>query len=270
MATVTACPGGLSPLARGTPPLRSSTRSISRFIPAGAGNSRSILLALFRLAVYPRWRGELCIKTSVKNFAVGLSPLARGTRTRDAPRFVGTRFIPAGAGNSHHDARATRQGSVYPRWRGELISPGISCSRGRGLSPLARGTRPSPVFRSFRPRFIPAGAGNSSRAIAIAIVRSVYPRWRGELYINEVNLWKLYGLSPLARGTLFMRGSKSPRRRFIPAGAGNSGESGCVHQWSSVYPRWRGELKQIVRFPHIHDGLSPLARGTPLFHPLML
>ncbi len=78
------------------------------------------------------------------------------------------------------------------------------------------------------------------------------------------------GLSPLARGTLFMRGSKSPRRRFIPAGAGNSGESGCVHQWSSVYPRWRGELKQIVRFPHIHDGLSPLARGTPLFHPLML
>ena len=71
------------------------------------------------------------------------------------------------------------------------------------------------------------------------------------------------GLSPLARGTLFMRGSKSPRRRFIPAGAGNSGESGCVHQWSSVYPRWRGELKQIVRFPHIHDGLSPLARGTP-------
>ncbi len=52
--------------------------------------------------------------------------------------------------------------------------------------------------------------------------------------------------------------------RFIPAGAGNSGESGCVHQWSSVYPRWRGELKQIVRFPHIHDGLSPLARGTQL------
>ena len=148
MATVTACPGGLSPLARGTPPLRSSTRSISRFIPAGAGNSRSILLALFRLAVYPRWRGEL--------------------------------------------------------------------------------------------------------------EREMHP-----------GLWEL-GLSPLARGTLFMRGSKSPRRRFIPAGAGNSGESGCVHQWSSVYPRWRGELKQIVRFPHIHDGLSPLARGTPLFHPLML
>ncbi|EMX22609.1 hypothetical protein ECMP0215661_3619 [Escherichia coli MP021566.1] len=159
--------------------------------------------------VYPRWRGELDSMATVTACPGGLSPLARGTPPlRSSTRSI-SRFIPAGAGNSHHDARATRQGSVYPRWRGELISPGISCSRGRGLSPLARGTRPSPVFRSFRPR-------------------------------------------------------------FIPAGAGNSGESGCVHQWSSVYPRWRGELKQIVRFPHIHDGLSPLARGTPLFHPLML
>ncbi len=181
MATVTACPGGLSPLARGTPPLRSSTRSISRFIPAGAGNSRSILLALFRLAVYPRWRGELCIKTSVKNFAVGLSPLARGTRTRDAPRFVGTRFIPA-------------------------------------------------------------GAGNSSRAIAIAIVRSVYPRWRGELYINEVNLWKLYGLSPLARGTPAKADAFTNGHRFIPAGAGNSNRLFVFPIFMTVYPRWRGEL----------------------------
>ena len=161
MATVTACPGGLSPLARGTPPLRSSTRSISRFIPAGAGNSRSILLALFRLAVYPRWRGELCIKTSVKNFAVGLSPLARGTRTRDAPRFVGTRFIPAGAGNSPHDARATRPGSVYPRWRGELARRQFSGRFVLGLSPLARGTLPARLRSPSSDRFIPAGAGNS-------------------------------------------------------------------------------------------------------------
>ena len=160
--------------------------------------------------------------------------------------------------------------SVYPRWRGELereMHPGLW---ELGLSPLARGTHKPRHQLQPRTRFIPAGAGNSPVASFPVVSSSVYPRWRGELYINEVNLWKLYGLSPLARGTLFMRGSKSPRRRFIPAGAGNSGESGCVHQWSSVYPRWRGELKQIVRFPHIHDGLSPLARGTPLFHPLML
>ncbi|KEM47001.1 hypothetical protein AD46_2940 [Escherichia coli 6-175-07_S4_C3] len=57
-----------------------------------------------------------------------------------------------------------------------------------------------------------------------------------------MNLWKLYGLSPLARGTLFMRGSKSPRRRFIPAGAGNSFIPSLNALMKSVYPRWRGEL----------------------------
>ena len=193
---------GLSPLARGTPPLRSSTRSISRFIPAGAGNSRSILLALFRLAVYPRWRGELCIKTSVKNFAVGLSPLARGTRTRDAPRFVGTRFIPAGAGNSSRAIAIAIVRSVYPRWRGELflcvaVNPHVG-----GLSPLARGTPAKADAFTNGHRFIPAGAGNSNRLFVFPIFMTVYPRWRGELTITRHYRHWLLGLSPLARGTL--------------------------------------------------------------------
>ena len=173
----------------------------------------------------------------------GLSPLARGTLHKNQREELCSRFIPAGAGNSHHDARATRQGSVYPRWRGELISPGISCSRGRGLSPLARGTRPSPVFRSCRPRFIPAGAGNSSRAIAIAIVRSVYPRWRGELRSGEQHNNSVPGLSPLARGTRCAHRRQLFPVRFIPAGAGNSNTTANKHDVIRVYPRWRGELK---------------------------
>ena len=201
---------------------------------------------------------------------MGVLPQGRGTPSDIHHRIQCVRFILADAGNSWLFGVLKRTKTVYPRWRGELDSMATVTACPGGLSPLARGTPPLRSSTRSISRFIPAGAGNS-RSILLALFRlAVYPRWRGELYINEVNLWKLYGLSPLARGTLFMRGSKSPRRRFIPAGAGNSGESGCVHQWSSVYPRWRGELKQIVRFPHIHDGLSPLARGTPLFHPLML
>ena len=172
---------GVLPQGRGTPSDIHHRIQCVRFILADAGNSWLFGVLKRTKTVYPRWRGELDSMATVTACPGGLSPLARGTRTRDAPRFVGTRFIPAGAGNSHHDARATRQGSVYPRWRGELISPGISCSRGRGLSPLARGTRPSPVFRSFRPRFIPAGAGNSNRLFVFPIFMTVYPRWRGEL-----------------------------------------------------------------------------------------
>ncbi|EER5710420.1 hypothetical protein HB206_000068 [Escherichia coli] len=50
-----------------------------RFIPAGAGNSPSTLIAALVIPVYPRWRGELAGVNAVILFDGGLSPLARGT-----------------------------------------------------------------------------------------------------------------------------------------------------------------------------------------------
>ena len=50
---------GLSPLARGTRCCLYRTLRESRFIPAGAGNSKPIFTRLLLIAVYPRWRGEL-------------------------------------------------------------------------------------------------------------------------------------------------------------------------------------------------------------------
>ncbi len=50
--------GGLSPLARGTHPVVRVGRMLSRFIPAGAGNTRIAVYAVSRFSVYPRWRGE--------------------------------------------------------------------------------------------------------------------------------------------------------------------------------------------------------------------
>ena len=122
MATVTACPGGLSPLARGTPPLRSSTRSISRFIPAGAGNSNTTANKHDVIRVYPRWRGELFPRDCDRHRPIGLSPLARGTLLQRRTADGLARFIPAGAGNSGTGPALTGGGSVYPRWRGELRS----------------------------------------------------------------------------------------------------------------------------------------------------
>ena len=73
----------------------------------------------------------------------------------------------------------------------------------------------------------------------------VYPRWRGEhVYIQRGKL-RRHGLSPLARGTLLFRSGNHPRRRFIPAGAGNTDE-------------------ESERFTE-KCGLSPLARGTLVF-----
>ena len=49
---------GLSPLARGTLCAVASAIIPSRFIPAGAGNTRNKLILVADIAVYPRWRGE--------------------------------------------------------------------------------------------------------------------------------------------------------------------------------------------------------------------
>ena len=131
---------------------------------------------------------------------------------------------------------------VYPRWRGEHRLFRLVLSVYRGLSPLARGTRklrrPAPAAR----RFIPAGAGNTNKALTGDITLTVYPRWRGEHQLLRLFDLSSAGLSPLARGTLQERIRQRRQGRFIPAGAGNT-------------------LRDIASRGLIH-GLSPLARGT--------
>ncbi len=69
---------------------------------------------------------------------------------------------------------------VYPRWRGELDRTASVVSSGSGLSPLARGTHISEQKTKPQPRFIPAGAGNTTTGTPDASAAAVYPRWRGE------------------------------------------------------------------------------------------
>ncbi len=112
--------------------------------------------------------------------------------------------------------------SVYPRWRGELAENSQNNAITAGLSPLARGTQQQQYFPQCCQRFIPAGAGNSRPAARQRDTRTVYPRWRGELFPGGNSGCPIVGLSPLARGT---------RRGIAPA-----------RRPESVYPRWRGEL----------------------------
>ncbi len=132
--------------------------------------------------------------------------------------------------------------AVYPRWRGELVKRLLDPVMRRGLSPLARGTLFCVLLRPCHCRFIPAGAGNSSLNTWSNAASSVYPRWRGELYYScrwrEISS----GLSPLARGTHRPNSTGPVRRRFIPAGAGNSTQCTYPTKPTAVYPRWRGEL----------------------------
>ncbi len=108
-------PSGLSPLARGTPTTSTVRAPITRFIPAGAGNTQCTIDVERKRTVYPRWRGEHEKHMDHNVLSPGLSPLARGTRDllNLPPGY--NRFIPAGAGNTCNQHKSGNLVPVYPR-----------------------------------------------------------------------------------------------------------------------------------------------------------
>ena len=238
-----------------------------RFIPADAGNTQPEQQGCALKTAYPRWRGEHVFGGEKRNRVCGLSPLARGTRLdADIVTYSG-RFIPAGAGNTRLLQRLYQLSTVYPRWRGEHYCRRPYLGTRDGLSPLARGTLLLQNVHEWSGRFIPAGAGNTSRMLTRWPGWPVYPRWRGEHDLVAHRFAEVGGLSPLARGTPGRSPADTVGARFIPAGAGNTV---CVRLppcRNAVYPRWRGEHESSVLHTGDFFGLSPLARGTPRREP---
>ncbi|SUD50427.1 Domain of uncharacterised function (DUF2825) [Ectopseudomonas oleovorans] len=191
---------GSSPLARGTLVHPRLPGSNSRFIPAGAGNTKPTSTRPSLMPVHPRWRGEHAVVRAGNVFDYGSSPLARGTLQGEYRRSAYPRFIPAGAGNTLTPVTGAHPMTVHPRWRGEhgLFDHDLKASP--GSSPLARGTLIPRLHVPAAQRFIPAGAGNTSMALAQRAKLTVHPRWRGE----------------------HAQGGRGGRQGFIPAGAGNT------------------------------------------------
>ena len=156
---------------------------------------------MYKYSVHPRLRGELNLKPLQRRFALGSSPLARGTHLRRHRHSAGARFIPACAGNSLCPRLNPEFVSVHPRLRGELALKRCKACRVGGSSPLARGTHERQPQETQSERFIPACAGNSRRNTFFLLPRPVHPRLRGELFSNVLTIEPSYGSSPLARGT---------------------------------------------------------------------
>ena len=152
--------------------------------------------------------------------------------------------------------------AVYPRRCGEHpIATGTTPAT-TGLSPQVRGT--PAVKTSFQSslRFIPAGAGNTLVRMAHGPRRSVYPRRCGEHTRSSSAMRSRAGLSPQVRGTRSIHSGNSIPKRFIPAGAGNTGFDKAGRELASVYPRRCGEHSQSSKKMYRSAGLSPQVRGT--------
>ena len=153
--------------------------------------------------------------------------------------------------------------AVHPRGRGEHMFTELLTAYMRGSSPRARGTLSTRAMYSARCWFIPAGAGNTVFFHIQKRMPVVHPRGRGEHLILSMRPTFSGGSSPRARGTQVRRLRCRSKRRFIPAGAGNTVLEPRRVRVLAVHPRGRGEHKLWAAVSVFNVGSSPRARGTP-------
>ena len=237
----------------------------NRFIPARAGNTVAQVVERLVSPVHPRSRGEHSVREFHMSRRPGSSPLARGTQPTPRTIPMSGRFIPARAGNTSGSHTTPSTSTVHPRSRGEHPPKMSGNQQGSGSSPLARGTRAHPGRERPLRRFIPARAGNTTRAISVSDRSSVHPRSRGEHpYAAEV-FSAHAGSSPLARGTR-VRLERCPcSTRFIPARAGNTPGAAGSAAPRPVHPRSRGEhIPKVWRNASASWFIPARAGNTPL------
>ena len=213
---------GSSPLSRGIRSPGFRVPAPVRIIPALAGNTSRTNRGSVLRTDHPRSRGEyaMCFLMAAAGF--GSSPLSRGIRppVRSGEPFSG--IIPALAGNTTTATIPTGASTDHPRSRGEYADKIAPSVKKQGSSPLSRGI-PIRWGRSCRGRrIIPALAGNTTPAAARPRMRPDHPRSRGEYSLFREHYANGGGSSPLSRGIPTIPEPHPPRRRIIPALAGNT------------------------------------------------
>ena len=213
---------GSSPRVRGTHKARGAGGAGDRFIPAGAGNTANRALPVNRPPVHPRGCGEHVLWSVGLPPGVGSSPRVRGTPHPVVALRTSIRFIPAGAGNTLSTLASLSTLAVHPRGCGEHHAIKPFNGFWIGSSPRVRGTHRQHRRRRGDHRFIPAGAGNTWTAHRRCSQPAVHPRGCGEHCTSCTAPVALAGSSPRVRGTLDEIVVAGEKRRFIPAGAGNT------------------------------------------------
>ena len=255
---------GSSPRVRGTRAGHPLLPRRCRFIPACAGNTKSITSHIGMAPVHPRVCGEHRPPASVNWTKPGSSPRVRGTHVAGDGWQLRDRFIPACAGNTTQAGCCRSPAPVHPRVCGEHAACKAQACAAPGSSPRVRGTREAGLDGLRRGRFIPACAGNTRRRSARPRNGAVHPRVCGEHVSVPCTMASPCGSSPRVRGTRQRLVDLSLEARFIPACAGNTRRQRREAQRHPVHPRVCGE-HHTTRTTLAHaGGSSPRVRGTPI------
>ena len=260
--TTASMSAGSSPRLRGTRIVVGRLRPDGRFIPAPAGNARSIRPIVLPATVHPRACGERHDQLVQRHVGDGSSPRLRGTQLLDLHAHSAARFIPAPAGNARYPGHGRMAPPVHPRACGERQLGLGPVKLAVGSSPRLRGTHNQRYIKSAPERFIPAPAGNAPISTVPRRCRAVHPRACGERFQACLRKSRTAGSSPRLRGTRFGRLRLGAGWRFIPAPAGNAvqGSTGSRHQ--PVHPRACGERRSARPLTCCAHGSSPRLRGT--------
>ena len=233
---------GSSPRMRGTHVIVAMFRTVQRFIPAHAGNTRRCLGTARGSRFIPAHAGNTVRSGSRQSIATGSSPRMRGTRLHQrhatssagsSPRMRGTRErlghawstpVHPRACGEHTSRRPSLSASrsVHPRACGEHCIASHACTAQSTVHPRACGEHAlSTISASHEYRFIPAHAGNTSVAYqAHDLVTGSSPRMRGTRAASAMPALAVRFIPAHAGNTESCTSGTSPR--FIPAHAGNT------------------------------------------------
>ena len=255
---------------RGTVHPRPQVVGQVRFIPARAGNGRTVIGRSIFYPVHPRACGERYAGFGYLEAGNGSSPRVRGTAEELDAKIAAHRFIPARAGNGLLTPSRPALTAVHPRACGERASSHTHSFDPAGSSPRVRGTAQHYRARDFSTRFIPARAGNGAISATTVQAPSVHPRACGERLLRTDTLSRSRGSSPRVRGTGPNASIHIKLLRFIPAPAGNGSYRPESTFYPPVHPRACGERVAVETIISDSIGSSPRLRGTVLYRPLDL
>ena len=151
---------------------------------------------------------------------------------------------------------------AYPRTSGATALLVNALGQTEGLSPHERGNQSLLKNDNLEVGPIPARAGQPAASAVERPGLGAYPRTSGATPTISQGQWCAGGLSPHERGNPLRSACSAPRRRPIPARAGQP-LCGHAHAWHiRAYPRTSGATIFECRCEGQAEGLSPHERGN--------
>ena len=169
-------------------------------IPAGAGQTRTLIPPPIRGGAHPRRCGADRVPYRKFSNELGSSPQVRGRRPANRARRPAPGLIPAGAGQTASSSINMTAWRAHPRRCGADSSKATMRSGAGGSSPQVRG-RQEPDPRPRHPHgLIPAGAGQTESRRGDRVPARAHPRRCGAdilcIHVHEL----VAGSSPQVRG----------------------------------------------------------------------